>query len=329
MKTFSISVVIPNYNGKKLLEKNIPGVINSLKKSKQDYEIIVSDDASSDDSVLFLRNRYPSIVIIENKINQGFASTINKGIRSASKDLVLALNSDVNLTEDYFLPQLRFFEDPGTFGVMGRIIGVNDDSIQDGAKYPIMNGFTIKGTINYILKEKNQSNISLPSFYLSGANALMDRKKLQELGGFDEIYSPFYGEDLDLSIRAWRLGWKCFYEHEAVCRHPASTTIASYHKKQKIKIIATRNKLILHSIHLEGFLFILYKIKILFELIFRTLTFQTYFLRAFILYLKKPAEITSSKTRLSELIKKYSGKNVEKVISLLQAEINKTEIIKF
>jgi GT2 family glycosyltransferase len=328
MKSFSISVVIPNYNGKKLLEENIPGVMAALKKSGEDYEIIVSDDVSSDDSILFLRNRYPSIIIIENRVNQGFASTINKGIQAASKDLVLALNSDVNLTEDYFLPQLRYFEDPDTFGVMGRIIGI-DSRIQDGAKYPGMRRLTIKGTVNYILKEKNENNISLPSFYLSGANALMDRKKLLELDGFDEIYSPFYGEDLDLSLRAWRLGWKCFYEDEAICRHPASTTIGNYHKKQKIKIIATRNKLILHSIHLNGTLYFLYRIKIIVELIFRTLTFQTYYFKAFTLYLSKGAEIQNSKNKIDLLIKKYSGINIQEVIHKLQKEIKKWNIVKF
>jgi GT2 family glycosyltransferase len=328
MKT-SISVVIPNYNGRKLLEENIPSVISSLKKSKQDYEIIISDDASSDDSILFLRNSYPSIIIIENKINRGFSGTMNKGIEAASKDLVLALNSDVNLTEDYFLPQLKYFEDPETFGVMGRIIGMHDDSIQDGAKYPLMKGLTIKGTVNYIFKEENNNNIPLPSLYLGGANALMDRKKLQELGGFDEIYAPFYGEDLDLGIRAWRLGWKSYYEHAAICRHPASTTIAKYHKRKKIKTVAARNKFILHSIHLEGSLHFLFRIKIFFELIFRTLTFQFYYPKAFILFLKKSAEIKKSKSRLEQLIKKYSGKKVEDVISILQSEINKTEIIKF
>jgi GT2 family glycosyltransferase len=329
MKTFSISVVIPNYNGRKLLGENIPGVIVALKKSGQDYEIIISDDASIDDSIAFLHNNYPSIIIIENKINKGFASTINKGIQAASKDLVLALNSDVSLTENYFLPQLKYFEDPSTFGVMGRIIGLNDDSIQDGAKYPLMRGLTIKGTQNYMLKEENKNNSSLPSLFLSGANALMDRKKLQELGGFDEIYSPFYGEDLDLSLRAWRLGWKCYYEHEAICRHPASTTIANYHKKRKIKIVSTRNKLVLHSIHFNGALYFLYRIKIFFEFIFRTLSFQTYYFNAFCLYLRKMDEVRDSRNKMALLIRKYSGKNIQEVINELQSQIKKWNIIKF
>jgi len=327
MKPFSISVVIPNYNGKKLLEENIPGLIAALKKSGQEYEIIVSDDASTDDSLLFLRKYYSFINIIESDYNKGFSTTMNRGIKQAKKDLVLILNSDVKLTEDFFVPQLRYFEMPDTFGVMGRIIGTENDKIQDGAKYPSMRGLTIKGTVNYIPKENSGKN--LPSLYLSGANALADRKKLQELGGFDEIYSPFYSEDLDLSLRALRLNWKCYYEHNAICRHPASTTIAKYHKRRKIKIIYTRNKLIFHSIHLEGNLFLLYRIKIFFELIFRTLTFQFYFTKAFMLFMKKSAEVRESKIRMTNLIRKHSGKKANEVISLLKAEIRKTEIIKF
>jgi GT2 family glycosyltransferase len=252
---------------------------------------------------------------------------MNRGIQKAKEDLVLILNNDVKLTENYFIPQLRYFEMEDTFGVMGRIIGIYDDKIQDGAKYPLMRGLTIKGTINYISKENTGKG--LPSLYLSGANALTDRKKLKELGGFNEIYSPFYGEDLDLSIRALRLGWKCYYEHEAICRHPASTTIAKYHKRQRIKTISTRNKFIFHYIHFEGLLFFFYKIKILFELIFRTLTFQFYYTKAFIMFLKKIADIKRSKASLNELIKKFSGQKVEDVIYSLQTEIKETEIIKF
>jgi GT2 family glycosyltransferase len=329
MRRFSISVVIPNYNGKILLEENLPYLIEALNKSGMDYEIIISDDASTDNSVSFIKKNYPFIYIITSQSNHGFSITINKGIMASTCDLVFALNSDVQVTQDYFLSQMKYFENKDTFGVMGRIIGLNNDSIQDGAKYPIKTLLSIKSTFNYILKKPSDEK-KTPSLFLSGANALMDRKKVQELGGFDEIFSPFYGEDVDLSLRAWRLGWRCYYEHNAICRHPSSTTINAFHKKKKVKIISLRNKLVFHSIHLIGLRLHLYKVKIYSELIFRVITFQSYFLEAFKLYLKKSMEIRKSTAKLRSLMEKHPGSiQAHEVISLIRSEIEGLDIIKF
>src|SRR5436190_15076638 len=114
MNILSISVVIPNYNGRDLLESNLPATYTALKIANVDYEIIVSDDASTDDSVNFLKKKYPAIKIIENKTNRGFSPTINTGIFAATKDLVFALNSDVKITGDYFTPQLNYFSNKDT-----------------------------------------------------------------------------------------------------------------------------------------------------------------------------------------------------------------------
>ena len=244
-----ISIIIPNYNGKELLERNLPSVYNALKTSDiSDFEIIIADDASKDNSVEFIKSSYPDIILIENKTNYGFGGNCNTGIFRASKELILLLNNDVVLTDGYFTPLLPYFEKPDTFGVMSRIVGLDSDKIQDGAKYPDYSFGNISPNKNYNCS--NQS--SLYSLYLSGANALVDRKKLIKLGGFDEIFNPFYLEDVDLGLRAWRAGYKCYYEHNAICRHPSSSTIKKEFSKE-VKIISKRNKMYLHFIHLNNF----------------------------------------------------------------------------
>lgn len=247
---FSISVVIPNYNGKHLLEANLPSVVAALNSTKTECEIIVVDDASSDGSVLFLQQQYPNIKLLVNEINQGFSPTINKGIFAAKYDLILALNSDVKLTTDYFKEQFRYFEKPDTFGVMGKIVDSNEKQIQDAAKFPKTGFKGIKATYNYLPAEI-PDGFWLPTFFLSGANALMDRKKLLELGGFDELFAPFYFEDADLGIRAWRVGWKCYFEPQSVCMHAVSSTISKL-KSQKVKAIIERNRIIFNYLHLTG-----------------------------------------------------------------------------
>lgn len=249
----SISVIIPNYNGEQLLGKNLPLLYRALAAAGVQYEIIIPDDASTDNSVAFLHEHYPDILVVEHRQNQGFATNINAGIRLAGKDLVFLLNSDIELTPDYFRPLLAYFDDPKTFGVTGRIIAMDSDTIQDGAKYPDYGYGNIRSTRNFVLEDPAGQPRKVPTFFMSGANILADRRKLWELEGFNELFSPFYSEDVDLGLRAWRLGYACYYEHKAVCRHPNSVTINKYNSKRKVSIIAKRNKLYLHYLHLQGF----------------------------------------------------------------------------
>lgn len=317
-----ISVVIPNFNGRDLLEKNIPPVLESLNKAAVDYEIIVSDDASTDDSVLFLKKTFPQIKVITTDKNQGFSPTINNGIRQASKKLILALNSDVALTPDYFLPQFKYFERDDTFGVMGRIIGLEDDTLQDAAKYPDPTFWgKIKSTTNY-LPRRLPAKEWLPSFFLSGANALMDREKVQLLGGFSELFAPFYGEDVDLSLRAWRLGWKCYYEHYAVCRHPASATIKKYNVPKKIKLVMERNKLIFHDLHLDGIMRLKWNIYVVLRLILYSLSFRFVYWQALKMYLKSRNSIHLDVMNFNKVSSTRKCSSTSEVIKQLKHKIS-------
>ena len=88
---------------------------------------------------------------------------------------VLLLNSDVKLTPNYFEHLLPYCERNDILGVMGQIVGWDDEIIQDGAKYPLWQGAKIKTSWNYFLKDSS-ANKPLPSFYLSGANAFLNKK---------------------------------------------------------------------------------------------------------------------------------------------------------
>ena len=172
-----ISVIIPNYNGRHLLAEIIPPLYDALRQTGIPHEIIISDDKSADDSVTYIRTSFPEIKVLESDKNSGFSPSINKGIFMAEYDLVLLLNSDVKLTANYFENLLPYFNMEDTFGVMGRIIGWDDDNIQDGGKYPAYQGAKIKTSGNYFPIDAAE-NRKLYSMYLSGANALVSREKL-------------------------------------------------------------------------------------------------------------------------------------------------------
>jgi GT2 family glycosyltransferase len=321
-----ISVIIPNYNGKNLLEKNIPSVLNALKSSDiTDFEIIIADDASPDTSVKFVKSNYPDIILIENSVNLGFGGNMNSGISKATKNLVLLLNNDVVLTDGYFKTLLPYFNQTDTFGVMSRIVGLDSDQIQDGAKYPVYTYANIAPNTNYTCKSQS----SLYSFYLSGANALVDRRKLIELGGFDETFNPFYLEDVDLGLRAWRLGYKCYYEHNAICRHPSTSTIKKEFSKS-VNIVSKRNKMLLHFIHLQGFELVCFLGIQTIKSLFRTLFLDFNYTKSYLMFLSRINKGLHSKSKLRNLQKQKNVQiSLRDVRNTIMESIKRSEIERF
>lgn len=110
---YSISVIIPNRNGQKLLQSNLSAVKNAV----GEVEIIVVDDASSDDSRTYLAAHHKDIIVIEHKVQKGFASTVNTGARRATGDIVVLLNTDVVPKKELFKKMLPHFEDASVFAV--------------------------------------------------------------------------------------------------------------------------------------------------------------------------------------------------------------------
>ncbi len=141
----NVSIIIPNYNGASLLQQYLPFTIAAAESAGISYEIIVVDDASSDQSVSFIEDHYKDIILVKSKTNQGFSFSCNEGMKRARFELLLFLNTDVKLSPDYFNNQWRYFENEDTFGVMGRIMSM--DEKKDGRYGPIskIHGNKVKG----------------------------------------------------------------------------------------------------------------------------------------------------------------------------------------
>ena len=276
-----------------------------------------------------IAEKYPEIILVESTTNKGFSPTINKGIIASKYEYLLLLNNDVKLEANYFKPLLRYFELPDTFGVMGRIIGWNDNRIQDGGKYPQFHGAKIKTSGNYI-PVSDTHNGYMYSMYLSGANALVSGEKLIQLGGFDELFAPFYVEDFELSVRAWRLGWKCYYEHEAICRHKLSVTIKSKNKKKYINRIYYRNKMYLHAIHLEGIELFFWYLQLFPEIAIRLLSGRFYFLKSVTDFLSTLKKMKASKSAFNQLAS-AKGKMIpfKETVKAIQQYLSEKNINRF
>ncbi|RZK26902.1 MAG: glycosyltransferase family 2 protein [Flavobacterium sp.] len=317
----SISIIIPNYNGKHLLEAYLPSVLVAIHNADVDFQLIIVDDASKDDSVTFLQENYPQIILEINEQNQGFSYTCNIGIKKASKELCLLLNSDVRLTPDYFEHQFSYFSKPDTFGVMGRIMSADGNNIEDAARILFYNGCRIKANTFYY--SQDQSDTSVYTAYLSGANALVRTCMLKELNGFDEIFSPFSSEDSDLSTRAWLLGWKCYYEHRAICFHQVSGSTKTQIKSDFIKKIYYRNRFVFHKIHLNGGRLSIWPIYLMFlEILPKLVVGKSWILDSYQSYRSLSPQIKASRDQITTLQRKYhSTLKVDDIIKTINKSI--------
>ena len=263
----SISIIIPTYNGVQLLQEFLPSIAHTVAHSESvsDYEIILVDDASTDTTIDYLNSvSIPNLKWFQNEKNSGFSITMNKGIQEAQMELILMLNNDMLLADDYFERTIPYFADTSLFGIYSEIRDRHGVQIIEGGKIP-----TFKhGMIHYkdILDSATGNTL-----YLCGGNALVDTQKIKELKGFNELFSPFYFEDFDLSLRAWRKGWKCLYTNETHCNHCHSITIKTENKKEYIEQIFLRNRLLLNYLHSDNCTLCKLECKLFFKKILCTL----------------------------------------------------------
>lgn len=230
-----ISVIIPNYNGENLLKKNLPVVI----KNCPDCEIIVVDDASTDDSVKILKENFQKVKVVALEKNRGFASAVNTGVKKAAGIYILLLNSDVAPREKFLEPLKNAFENNENLFAAA----ILDVSHEFGKKVE-------KGRGGAAFKKGFVNHYSLPisigeTLWVSGGSGLFDKSIFLKLGGMDRIYAPFYWEDIDLSYRARKLGYICLFEPSSIADHyHQEGAIKKHHTDFYIKTISYKNQFI-------------------------------------------------------------------------------------
>ena len=212
-----ISVLVTNWNGLSLLQKNLETIIQ---KSPEAEEIILADDYSSDDSLLFakkLQKKYPKLKIVSRSKNFGFGSNSNNAVQKSTGDLVVLLNNDIVPHSKYITNSLKHFSDPKVFGV-----GFAEFNNENWARY-----FWKDGYLQHEpgITKLNKTHIS---GWVSGGSSIIRKNLFEKLGGFDQIYEPFYSEDLDLGYRAWKSGYTILWEPKSVVEHKHETTMSKF-----------------------------------------------------------------------------------------------------
>jgi GT2 family glycosyltransferase len=239
-----VSVVIPNYNGSALLRENLPSVVAAFASWGGPHEIIVVDDCSTDDSINVLASDFPSVQVVVNQSNQGFSRTCNKGLAAARHPVLFCINTDVRVQEDLVAPVLRHFSDKSVFAVTPAILAE-----REGKNQGIVDALYGKGFIKGGFAPLDALSPVRENLYAIGACVAYDRDKFRSLGGYNEIFTPYLFEDVDISYRAWKRGWRSLYEPGTAVFHYNSATILKAGKKRK-RTIYFRNRFLFHWLNL-------------------------------------------------------------------------------
>lgn len=224
----NVAIVIPNWNGFERLKKNIPEVL----KIKEVREFIIVDDASNDNSVSFINSNFPSIKLIKKSKNTGFASTVNLGASKTVCELIFLLNNDATADPNCLKFILPHFHDKKVFSV-----GLNTGGNWSWAKFE--KGFLWHYKVDGVVKKTHET------LWVSGGSGVFRKDIWDKLGGLDELFDPFYEEDVDLGYRAIKRGYINLWEPRARAYHQSSKGVINANfSKNKVQKISQRNQLL-------------------------------------------------------------------------------------
>ena len=224
-----IAVVILNWNGKRLLETFLPSVI----KFSEEAVIYVADNASTDDSVAFLKTNFPMVKIIQNKENFGFSKGYNEALKNVDAQIYALVNSDIEVTENWLKPIIETFDnETKTAIVQPKILDFKNKNYFEYAGaaggfidqfgYPFCRGRIFKT----VEKDIQQYDDNCEIFWASGACFFIRKNVFDELKGFDEDFFA-HQEEIDLCWRAFNKNYQTKYIFSSVVYHIGGATLSA------------------------------------------------------------------------------------------------------
>ncbi len=223
-----VAIVILNWNGRKYLEQFLPSVLATTYENKK---IVVADNASTDDSVNFLKAHYPSIELIHNGGNLGFAKGYNTALKEVEADYFILLNSDVQVMPGWVEPIIELMDADRSIGACQPKILSYHHPAQfeyagacggwiDKLGYPFARG----RVFDYCETDEGQYDEIAPCFWATGASLFVRAAVYKELQGLDEFFFA-HQEEIDLCWRMQMRGHKVFVHPQSIVYHVGGGTL--------------------------------------------------------------------------------------------------------
>ncbi len=244
-----VSIVIPTWRGRELLQAYLPSVIDAASvyrdASGSSIEIVIVEDAGGDDTPQWVDEHYGCRVrLVVHDRNRGFCAACQTGFETAVHPLVLLLNNDVGLEKNCIGPMVEHFADRNVFAVTGKIFNQKGDTFCNGGKIASFRRGMWSTYRNYDLRPGVGPDLSLLSFTAIGCFSMFDRARFLEVGGFDPLAAMV--EDVEVSYRGWKRGWLVKYEPRSVAYHDASQTMDRRYSRRSLDKISRRSRMLMH-----------------------------------------------------------------------------------
>lgn len=327
MSSAGISIVVPNWNGRALLEKFLPSIVESARAFEtacgEPTEILIADDASTDDSEEWLRAHWPEVRFEPSSRRLGFAPAANRGVRAARFSLVYLVNNDVALTSTTLPPLAAHFRDANVFAVTGNAYDFATGVLRGaGQRGRFRRGFFGVHSRFFVPSPPAQMQ-QLMTLYATGGSSLFDREKFIAVGGFEETFAPYGWEDVELSLRAWKYGFDVRYEPHSAIWHQFSSTIGSKVSRRKANAVYDRNRLLTHWLHLDTYgEKAAHALGVAAKLLTNPLIGRLEYWQAFAQAL---AVLRQIKARRAEL-KKSQQRSLAEVVSMIEKQMSRPEV---
>jgi len=249
--TLSLEIIIVNWNAGKQLHQCLASIAGINQERITITRVCVVDNASYDHSADGISEHKLPIQVIRNKENRGFGAACNQGARASQSNYLLFLNPDVKLFENSLSIPITFMEQPEneSVGIVGiQLFGDSEDIACTCARFPTPGQFCAsiigltklfpKQFPDHFMKEWDHSENRVVD-QVMGAFFLMRRSLFQSLGGFDERFFVYF-EDLDISYRAWKAGWRSVYLADARAYHMGGGTSRQIKDRRLFYILRSR-----------------------------------------------------------------------------------------
>jgi len=255
-----IAVVILNWNGVKLLEQFLPSVI----QFSEGAAIYVADNDSTDNSIEFVKENFPTVKIVKNSGNHGFAKGYNDALKHIDAEIYALVNSDIEVTENWLKPILETFDtEKQTAIIQPKILDFKNKEYFEYAgaaggfidKY----GFPFcRGRIfDTVEKDNGQYDENIELFWASGACFFIRKNVFYELGGFDESFFA-HQEEIDLCWRAANDGHIIKYNYQSLVYHVGGATLQQGNPKKTYLNFRNSLLMLVKNLPKRGLFFVIF-----------------------------------------------------------------------
>ncbi len=244
--TRPVSIVIPSLNDPELFELNLPPLLAEVERRSAGDEVLVVDDTGDAVLAAGLAKSFPSVRVVAQAQNSGFAAALLAGVEAARHEFVFCMNPDVRVHAGFLAPLVEHLSDPEVHSVTPRVLLNGDRETIESVM-----GIRMENGLAYVDQPGLEPGLAsqfeageLPVAYAVGGTCLLRKSEFVAQGGFDPLYEPFYLEDTDLGWGAWRAGQRVVYEAQSVVEHHHRGTIGKRVPRPFVVATTERNRIL-------------------------------------------------------------------------------------